>query len=317
MERTRNLYREVSGGKPGKLIFNVTDLDGSRKQFVRQFLPHQRLILLGGGHIALELCRLASELDFEVAVADDRQEFASGERFPRASRVLCGNFEETIEKLEITSCDFVTVMTRGHLADGVCLRKVLQGTMPRYLGMVGSRRKTALLKSALLEEGFSPEQLDQIYAPIGLEIGARTPAEIAISILAQLIQARSGQMEKEEGLLDYCNSDMDLLKFMAETTSPYVLAVVMEKCGSAPVAGGAVMAVTRAGIAAGTVGGGRGEFEVIREAVRLLETGESRMVEVNMTGQEAAGHDMICGGTLKVWLEYCGGQTDEEKCGYQ
>lgn len=77
------------------------------------------------------------------------------------------------------------------------------------------------------------------------------------------------------------------------------------------------MAVTRTGIAAGTVGGGRGEFEVIREAARLLETGESRMVEVNMTGQDAAGYDMICGGTLKVWLEYCGGQTDEEKCGYE
>lgn len=317
MEGTKRLYKQVIGGKAGRLVFDVVDFDGSKKRFVRQFLPHQRLLLLGGGHIAFELCRLASELDFQVTVVDDRREFASRERFPQASRVVCGDFEKIIGELEITAFDYVAIMTRGHLADGVCLKRVLRGTKPWYLGMVGSRRKTALLREALLEEGFSEEQLDQVHAPIGLEIGARTPAEIAISILAQLIQARSHQINKEEGLLDYCNSDMNLLKFMEKTTSPYMLAVVLEKCGSAPVAGGAIMAVTHAGIAAGTIGGGRGELEVIQEARRFLETGESRMVEVNMTGQDAAGQKMICGGTLKVWLEYCGGQTDETKCGYQ
>lgn len=306
MEDRRKLYKAVQAGKACRITFKTTDFDGNKAEYTRLFLPHQRLLLLGGGHISRELCRLAAELDFEVTVADDRPEFACRQRFPRASQVLCGEFGEVIRKLKITAYDFVAVMTRGHEGDGVCLRQILNGIFPAYLGMVGSRKKTALLKQQLTEEGYAPDLLEEMHAPIGLEIGACTPGEIAVSILAQLILCRSRQSKTEEGLLDYCNSDLKLLKFMEETREAYVLAVVIEKSGSAPVAGGALMAVTRDGIAGGTVGGGSGEFEAVREALEVLQTGRSRMMRVNMTNQDAGAQGMICGGTLKLWLEYCG-----------
>ena len=307
----KNLSEAVTGGREGRIRFQTVEEPGKSREYVRLFAPHQRLILLGGGHISCELCRLAAWLDFEVVVADDRPEFANESRFPQASRVICGDFVPVIRELEITSYDYVAVMTRGHACDGECLEEILRGTMPAYLGMVGSKRKVALVRRSMLDQGFSEALLDRVEAPIGLAIGARTPGEIAVSILAQLIEYRNREQEKEDGLLDFTNSDPELLKFMAETKEAYVLAVVVEKSGSAPVSGGALMAVGRDGIAAGTVGGGRGEFEAALAAGKVLESGRSAMITVHMTNQEAAGEGMICGGTLKIWLEYCG----PEGCG--
>lgn len=301
----------VSGGRTVPVKLEVTDFDGESRTYTRLFVPHQRLILLGGGHIAGELCHLAARLDFDVIVVDDREEFASRQRFPEAGGVICGEFCQVIETLGISPYDYVAIMTRGHACDGSCLRKILDGTFPRYLGMVGSTRKAALIRETLLREGYKAEVLDQVHAPIGMAIGARTPGEIAVSILGQLISCRNEKTPREEGLLDYCNSDEKLLRFMENTQESYVLAVVMEKCGSTPVAGGAVMAVNRQGIAGGTVGGGLGEFRAAREAKQVLDDGKSRMIRVNMTNQDAASQGMICGGTLKIWLEYCRKPVEE------
>lgn len=303
-ESNKGLYREIKQGREARMLLSVPQEDGSLREYVRLFVPHQRLILLGGGHIAAELCSLAARLDFEVTVADDRREFASPARFPEAAGTIFGDYEQVIESLKITPYDYVAIMTRGHAHDSVCLRKVLSGQLPCYLGMVGSRRKTALVRQMLTEEGFGEELLGQVHAPIGLEIGARTPAEIAVSILAQLIQVRNRGRQDKKSVMTFHNSDEKLLRYLAETTKPYILATVLEKTGSAPVADGAMMAVDDLGIAAGTVGGGRGEFEVFQEAKRLLETGESRLIQVSMTNRDAAGDGMICGGTLKLWLEY-------------
>lgn len=313
-EENRKLYDLVSQGQEARIRFRTLDAEaGAPREYVRLFVPHQRLILLGGGHISCELCRLASWLDFEVTVVDDRPEFASEERFPQASRVICGEFEQAIEMLRITPYDFVAIMTRGHAGDEVCLRNILKGAMPAYLGMVGSKRKTALMRERMLGLGFSERLLDRVEAPIGLAIGARTPGEIGVSILAQLIEYRNRAVKKEEGLLDFTNSDKNLLSFMAKTEEPYVLAVAVEKSGSGPVAGGAVMAVDENGIAAGTVGGGRGEFDAAQAAREALHCRRSAMVTVNMTNREAADAGMICGGTLKIWLEYCGPGGEERE----
>lgn len=295
----------VSCGQTASMKLEVTDFDGENRTYTRLFVPYQRLILLGGGHIAGELCHLAAWLDFDVIVVDDREEFASRQRFPEAGQVICGDFCQTIEELGITPHDFVAIMTRGHASDGICLRKILDGTFPKYLGMVGSSRKAALIRETLIKEGYREDMLRRVQAPIGLAIGARTPGEIAVSILGQLISYRNERTYREDGLLDYCNSDEKLLKFMENTQESYVLAVVLEKNGSTPVAGGAVMAVNRKGIAGGTVGGGLGEFRTVQEAKLVLNDGRSRMVRVNMTDQDAASRGMICGGTLKIWLEYC------------
>ena len=309
-ELNKSLRQKISQGMEARMTFLAEDFDGSRREYVRLFVPYQRLILLGGGHIACELCRFASQLDFDVVVADDRQEFANEQRFPDAVRTISGNYEEIIEKLQITAYDYVAVMTRGHSCDSLCLRRILEGTMPRYLGMVGSRRKVALVMEMLEKEGYDRECLQQVEAPIGLMIGGRTPAEIAVSILAQLIQYRNTGISREENLLDYCNSDKRLLEYMETAREAYVLVVVLEKSGSAPVSGGAIMAVDQNGIAAGTVGGGRGEFDAAETARQVLQDGISRMLRVNMTNADAAGQGMICGGTLKLWLQYCAPENE-------
>ena len=150
----------------------------------------ERLILCGGGHVSLELAWMAARLEFEVIVLDDRTEFANETRFPMAAQVLCMPFEEALDQLGSRESDFYAILTRGHAFDKDCLAHVLRGKYA-YAGMIGSRTKVAAVTKALLEEGFSQEMLDGVYAPIGLSIGGQTPAEIAVSIAAQLVQVRS------------------------------------------------------------------------------------------------------------------------------
>ena len=153
-------------------------------ELVRSFRPNERLILLGGGNIAQPLCRYAADLGFSVIVADDRPTFANRPRFPEAHTVYCDRFENAIDRIGIGAGDYVAVITRGHRYDADCLRKILRGTMPKYLGMIGSKRRTAGLLNLLEGEGFDRAQLDAIHTPIGLDIGALSVKEIAISIVA-------------------------------------------------------------------------------------------------------------------------------------
>ena len=111
------------------------------QSYTRVFLPENRLILLGGGHIAVPLCAMASMLDFAVTVLDDRISFANSERFPKATQVICNSFSAGIVDLHIRATDYVCVITRGHRWDGECLRQILSGTLPTYLGMIGSKRR--------------------------------------------------------------------------------------------------------------------------------------------------------------------------------
>ncbi len=129
----------------------------------RRFLPPQRLILLGGGHISQPLCKMAVEVEFDVAVVDDRPSFANSLRFPSASRVICDSFPKAIKELQITSFDYVAVITRGHKNDAECLRELLVGNMPFYLGMIGSKRRVTGLLELLAEEGLDKELLEQIH----------------------------------------------------------------------------------------------------------------------------------------------------------
>lgn len=123
-------------------------------------------------------------------MADDRPSFANHPRFPEAKQIVCDLFPAAIEKIGIRESDYVAVITRGHRYDADCLRELLRGIMPRYLGMIGSKRRTVGLLNMLEEEGFSRADLDRIHTPIGLDIGALTVKEIAISIVAELIAER-------------------------------------------------------------------------------------------------------------------------------
>ena len=148
--------------------------------YIRNFRPNERLILLGCGHIAQPVCRYAADLGFSVTVADDRPSFANHTRFPEAEQVICDSFPNAIRQIQVNERDYVAVITRGHRYDADCLREILPGTFPRYLGMIGSRRRVIGLLNLLEEEGFSREALDKIHTPIGVDIGASSVMENAV-----------------------------------------------------------------------------------------------------------------------------------------
>lgn len=153
-------------------------------------LPRTRLLIVGGGHIGQAVGNLAADLDFEVWVLDDRAEFVSAERFPRAARRLHGPIGPTLRDLEITPDTYCLIVTRGHNHDEEALYHLAE-RQARYVGMIGSRRKIKLIFDDLLAEGVSAEALSKVYAPVGIDIGSQTVAEIAISILAELVAHRN------------------------------------------------------------------------------------------------------------------------------
>jgi xanthine dehydrogenase accessory factor len=152
-----------------------------------------RLFVVGAGHIALPLARLGVLLGFPVVVLDDREEFATEERFPDASDVRRVDFADPFAEQGPTAADFVVLVTRAHRYDFDCLLRLVDGeTAPAYIGMVGSRRRVRSAFRALLDAGVPAERLARIHAPIGVDIGAETPEEIALSIAAELVAVRRG-----------------------------------------------------------------------------------------------------------------------------
>jgi len=148
-------------------------------------------VVVGGGHVGRAVAKLADFLDFHVAVIDDREDFADPELIPEADEVICDDFEVALRQYPIDGNTSVVLVTRGHKQDELSLRCCL-GRGAGYLGMIGSKRRTATVLEHLLEEGFPAEELEKIRTPIGLDIGAETPEEIAVSILAEVIALRQG-----------------------------------------------------------------------------------------------------------------------------
>ncbi|MBQ9393348.1 MAG: XdhC family protein [Oscillospiraceae bacterium] len=295
----REICRKLEAGQEGR--WTVT-WEGRR--YVRRFAPEERLIVLGGGHIAVPLCAMGAMLGFAVTVVDDRPDFANGSRFPAAAQVICDDFAGAIETLRIRSGDYVCIVTRGHRWDGVCLRALLQGTEPFYLGMIGSRRRVSGMLALLAEEGFDRERLARVHTPIGLPIGGVTVAEIAVSICAQLVQCRrAAPARPEPGQLAQTNTDPALLSFLAEENTPKALALVVDSAGSTPVTRGSLLGVYPVGRTHGTVGGGCGEAEAAAQARRLIGTGARRSITVDMTDDVAAEDGMVCGGRMTLLIE--------------
>lgn len=269
------------------------------------FSPPERLIILGAGHIALPVCEFAAKSGFEVYVCDDRPAFANTARFPLAQQVLCDSFEHCIGSLKITSYDYVVVITRGHTHDADCLRAIFQGTQPAYLGLIGSRRRVRGLFDMLLGEGCPKAYMDRICTPIGLDIGAVTPGEIAISILAELVAYKRLPEHSNDGIRCCNDSDAELsvIKYLAENQDPKAVVTVIETKGSTPREAGAKMAVSPRGEVTGSIGGGCSEGAVIRDAVDIIGTGRYQLVDIDLTGEVVESDGMVCGGTMKVLIE--------------
>jgi xanthine dehydrogenase accessory factor len=159
--------------------------------FIDVIAPQFTLLLIGAGHVAIPLAELAHLLGFRTVVFDDRAEYANRDRFPQADEVLVEDFETGLSVLDITPSTWVVIATRSHESDATALRAVV-GSPAAYIGLLGSRRKVSLIFKALREEGIGEEQLARVYAPVGLDLGAETPEEIALSIMAEIIMLRQG-----------------------------------------------------------------------------------------------------------------------------
>jgi xanthine dehydrogenase accessory factor len=154
-------------------------------------LPPPRLIVVGAGHIAVPLVQYAHICGFEVTVIDDRARFASRERFPAAEEVIVDDFEAAVARQRITPWTYVVLVTRGHEHDEATLQRIVDSPTP-YIGMIGSRRRVLLVFQRLIARGVPDHFLDRIYAPIGLDINARWPEEIALAIMAEIVKVRRG-----------------------------------------------------------------------------------------------------------------------------
>jgi xanthine dehydrogenase accessory factor len=154
--------------------------------------PPLELVICGGGHVGQAVARAARLLDFIVTVIDDRADFASREKFPDPEvRLVADDFTSALRSLKIVPITHIVIVTRGHRHDEMCLREVIDKPA-RYIGMIGSRRRTTTIREHLRREGVAAELLRRIHAPIGLDIGAQTPEEIALSILAEIVLVRRG-----------------------------------------------------------------------------------------------------------------------------
>ena len=190
----------LESGRPVLLHYELNDdfaqengliCGGQMDVHVDPLVPSPHLYILGAGHVGWHLARAAADADFHVHVVDDREKFANADRFPQACEIVVEPIAEWFERTDLTPGSYVVIVTRGHQGDLDALRAFAPKDL-RYLGLIGSRAKITRIQDALLTEGIPAEQLRRVHAPIGLDIGAVTPAEIAISILAQLIAVRRG-----------------------------------------------------------------------------------------------------------------------------
>jgi xanthine dehydrogenase accessory factor len=194
----------IRKSKARQVEYNLDDVEGKStgmicggimEFFIEPLKRYPRLYIFGGGHVGYAVSRFACELGYPYVVIDNRPEFASQERFPEATELHSGDYVDLIQKVDFVQPAYIIIVTSGHDADYEVLKGSLQ-KLHDYLGIICSRKKKADLLKKLEKEGFTKKELDRVHAPIGLDIGSKTPAEIAISILAEVILEFYGPKHK-------------------------------------------------------------------------------------------------------------------------
>jgi xanthine dehydrogenase accessory factor len=182
---------------PRKMVFNLNHeagydsgliCGGTLEVFVEPILPQPLLYIFGGGHVSMALAKTAHAAGFGITVVDDREQFANAQRFPMAQEILT-SYENAFASIAPNTSSYLVIVTRGHRDDMRVLAWAVR-TQARYIGMIGSKRKVLSTYKALENEGFRAEEFERVYAPMGLEIGALSPEEIAVSITAELVAVR-------------------------------------------------------------------------------------------------------------------------------
>jgi xanthine dehydrogenase accessory factor len=193
----------ISSGRASLVRFDLNDdlagesgliCGGQMDVFIEPLAASPHLYIAGGGHVGMCLARAAAEVGFRIHIVDDREKYANPERFPDAEEVAVDSIPAWLEQATFAPPAYVAIVTRGHQHDLAALRAVATREL-RYVGLIGSRAKVTRIFDALREEGLPAEALRRVHAPIGLDLGAVTPAEIAVSIVAELVAVRHGKLD--------------------------------------------------------------------------------------------------------------------------
>lgn len=183
---------------------------GFVRAYIKVFAKREKLLIMGGGHLGVELYTLGKFLNKYVVIFDDREEFANRERFPEADEIVFGKMEETVKNYSVDENSYIVIVTRGHENDKECLKAILDKKIsPKYIGMVGSRGKVLATYKELLDEGYSKDELKKIYSPIGLDISSSEPKEIAFGIMAEITAVKN--QKTGEHMRDVRKIDIDNL----------------------------------------------------------------------------------------------------------
>lgn len=268
---------------------------GDTSIFQQWLWPQPGLVIFGGGHVAQPVAHIGALLGFRVTVCDDRPEFANQERFPGA-QVLALPYEEAFRHLAPNSCHYLVIVTRGHFHDRTCLAQALK-TDAAYIGVIGSAKKAAATRDWLLAQNTPREQVERIHSPIGLNIGAISPAEIAVSILAEIIRVKS-QRPTAAGI-----ETLAAALACKPESETWGLVTVVAASGSTPQIIGARMLLKSSGETVGTVGGGPVENMALEAAKLVRGTRVPRLLAYNLDNSMAAAEGMICGGRMTIFIQ--------------
>ncbi|HUU46427.1 MAG TPA: XdhC/CoxI family protein [Acidobacteriota bacterium] len=274
--------------------------------------PPEMVWIFGAGHVGRALAPVLPPLGFRVTVCDDRAEYVTPQSFPDPFTRRVGDFADLAAECAVRPGSWAVLVTRGHEHDEQILRR-LAPSPPPYVGMIGSQRRAGTVRRNLATEGIPSDFLESICTPIGLDIGADSPAEIAVAIAAELVAVRRGAHPRmapsrsdvppwadTSGLRDLWQRVLTVL----DDGKPVVLATVVSRRGSAPRGVGAQMALFADGSITGTIGGGCGEEEVRSAARRMIAAGERpRLLTIDLTGDASGAANGICGGRYTVFLE--------------
>lgn len=258
--------------------------------FVEIYVRNPRLIILGGGHVSVFVAKIGKILGFHITVMDDREEFVTKERFPDADERIIGSFNELDEKIPPYENAYYVVVTRGHLGDTECARRILRRPY-QYFGMIGSKNKVRITRENLLKEGFTENQINTIHAPIGLPLGGQLPEEIAVSILAEIIQV------KNERSVTYADENVEAA--VMENKKGTMLTIIRQH-GSSPRGTGSKMFVDTENRIYGSIGGGNVEYQALKHA---REVTHPKTKYYRLTNEGSANLGMICGGEVEVLFE--------------
>lgn len=281
---------------------------GGQNVFCELLGREKKLVICGGGHVSIPIIRMGRMIGFHVTVLEDRPVFADNARRAGASRVICESFAKGLEEIEGDRDTFFVIVTRGHRFDQTCLENIVK-KQHAYIGMIGSRKRAALVKELVIEAGGDPEVVNHVHSPIGLNIGGETPEEIAVSIMAEIIEVKNCRKSCGGYSKEILQAILEVPHGTDRANEPdsegKILTTIVARRGSAPRAVGTKMLVLPDGRCVGTIGGGCAEAEVLRKALWMLRSGEqkTRLYQVNMTGKDAEEEGMVCGGVIDVFLE--------------